>query len=396
MNEIKYRLSEDGCTVTGYEIPKIEIPEGVTTIEDYVFHGTKYLKSVKLPSTITTVNVGAFAGCLDLVEINLPAALSCLGDAAFASCSSLKRVNIEPGNDHFVVVNGVLYTSDMSVMVRALDSPENSHIILTEKQKSAHTGALCGCPSVTHFTFTQNDNVGHHFFEDCKNLKQVDLVDGMWGIGAESFRNTGIETINLPNSVQIIEYGAFADCYSLRHITIPENVKRLLFYTFKNCESLETVELGNGLYLIDDEVFDGATDNLIIIVPENKTIAMYNNYSEIEDYVTKHIDDDTDSDLLFAPYDLKYFMVGGNKRLEPKDTIEMIRRIESEGKKEDDDTSDGDCDDFSHSLDDSLFTSSICSTESKKEVPLPSSDASIDDDPFCSPLSDDLEYDVPF
>lgn len=29
MNEIKYKLSEDGCTVTGYEIQKLEIPEGV-------------------------------------------------------------------------------------------------------------------------------------------------------------------------------------------------------------------------------------------------------------------------------------------------------------------------------------------------------------------------------
>lgn len=386
MNEIKYKLSEDGCTVTGYEIQEIEIPEGVTTIENHVFLGMKYLKSVKLPSTITTIKEGAFAGCVDLEEINLPAALSYLGDAAFASCSSLKRVNIEPGNNHFVVVNGVLYTSDMSVMVRALDSPDNSHIILSEKQTAAHTGALCGCPSVTHFTFARNiDRVEDGFFAGCKNLKQVDLVDGMWGIGAGSFRNTGIETIDLPNSIREIANGAFAECNSLRHITIPENVKRLEFYTFNMCDYLETVELGNKLYLIDEKAFDGLADDLVIIVPENKTIATYNSFSEIEDYVTKHIGDDGESNLLFAPYDLKEFMVGGKKLLKPKDTIEMIRLIESEGKKEDDDTSDGDCDDYPPSLDDDPFG---FPTKHTDDAPY------LDDDPLGSPIKniDEVPY----
>lgn len=389
MNEIKYKLSEDGCTVTGYEIPKIEIPEGVTTIEEEAFFDMKYLKSVKLPSTITTIEEGAFAQCRDLEEINFPAALSYLGDAAFASCSSLKRVNIEPGNDHFVVVNGVLYTSDMSVMVRALDSPENSHIILTEKQKSAHTGALCGCPSVTHFTFARNvDSVGDGFFVGCENLKQVDLVDGIMRIGTQSFYKTGIENIDLPNTIEEIADCAFAECHSLKKITIPENVKILHSYTFAECESLETVELGKKTCLIVKDAFDDFSVNMRIIVPEDRTIATYNSISEIEDYVTEVINDDNRSDILFVPYALTYFMLGGKKLLKPKDTIEMIRRIEAEGKKEDDDTSDGDCYDYPPSLDDDPFGFPTKHTDNAPYL---------DDDPFDSlSNTDDTKNDVPF
>lgn len=384
MNDIKYKLSEDGCSVTGYEIQEIEIPEGVTTIEKEAFFDMKYLKRVKLPSTITTIEEGAFARCLDLEEINFPAALSYLGNAAFSSCSSLKRVNIEPGNDHFVVVKGVLYTSDMSVLIRALNSPENSHIILDEKQKSAHTGALCGCPSVTHFTFARNvDSVGDGFFAGCENLKQVDLVDGILRIGTQSFYKTGIENIDLPNTIEEIADCAFAECHSLKNITIPENVKILHSYTFAECESLETVELGKKTCLIVKDAFDDFSVNLRIIVPEDKTIATYNSISEIEDYVTEFINDDSRSDILFVPYALTYFMVGGNKLLEPKETIEMIRQIDSD-ELDNEDTSDGDCDDYPPSLDDDPFG-------------CPPKPPYLDDDIFDSlSNTDDIKNDVPF
>lgn len=409
MNEIKYKLSDEGCSITGYEIPEIEIPEGVTAIENHVFHEATFLKKVILPSTMTTINVGAFADCINLEEITFPAALSFLGDAAFYNCSSLKRVNIEVGNDHFVVVNGILYTSDMSEMIRALDSPENSHIILTEKQKASHTGALRGCPSLTHFTFARKvGGVGDGFFAGCENLKQVDLVDGMLRIGAESFRNTDIETIDLPKSIQEIACGAFAECYSLRHITIPENVKRLQSYTFKGCDSLETVELGNKMYLIDEEAFEDVSYDLEIIVPENKTIAMYYSYSEIEDYVTKHINDDSESDLLFAPFDLIYFIFGGNKFLEPKETIEMLRQIDSDDSDDDHDDvnkNGGDNDDYlssldnddpSKSLEDKQLDSSSLSNESKDDASSPCSCESIDDYPFGLPNSDNSNEHLPF
>lgn len=328
MNEIKYKLSEDGCSVTGYEIHEIEIPEGVTTIEEEAFLGMNCLKKVKLPSTITKLKNYAFAECGRLEEINIPPALSYIASGAFLHCSSLKHVNIEPSNNHFVVDKGVLYTSDMSVMVHAFNSPENSHITLNENQKAIRFGALMSCLSVTRFTFEiPVERIPAHFFSHCENLKQVDFLDGLRYIGAYAFDSAAIEDINLPNSVEVIEENAFSDCPSLRNITIPEKVKVIRYGTFFNCASLKTVKVGKQLCKIRLDALTGCPNDLQIIVPKGKIVAAYDFCSEIDDFVDEYVRYKHDDAILFIPCELAN-KISGAEVLSPDKTKEFISQID--------------------------------------------------------------------
>lgn len=334
MNELKFKLSEDGCTVTGYEIQELEIPEGVTTIEKEVFSKVKTLKKVILPSTMTAINDYAFAGCEELEEINFPAALSYLGDAAFGFCKSLKRVNIDPGNNHFVIDKGILYTSDMSTIVRVLDSPESSHVILTEKQKSSHMAAFAMCPSITHFTFARPVNhIADIVFCECKNLKQVDLVDGICSIGDNCFYGTAIENIKLPNTVEEIGEGAFASCKSLKSIEIPDKTEVIHIHTFDRCENLKRVVVGDGLCFIEDDAFNGCPRDMEIIVPEGKTVASYDDDSEIDEFIENDLFY-IGGEVLLVPWTLAGRIKG--EVLDPEDTRDMLRELGFD----DDDTAD--------------------------------------------------------
>ena len=58
--------------------------------------------------------------------------------------------------------------------------------------------------------------------------------------------NTYIQSITMPNSIQVIGSYAFANCTSLESIIIPTSVTYISPYTFSGCTALETITLHSG------------------------------------------------------------------------------------------------------------------------------------------------------
>lgn len=50
-----------------------------------------------------------------------------------------------------------------------------------------------------------------------------------------------IESVVIPDGVELIDIWAFRDCKNLKSITIPASVKRIYRRAFEGCSSLETV-----------------------------------------------------------------------------------------------------------------------------------------------------------
>lgn len=75
------------------EIESVEIPEGITEIQDYAFASCFNLKSVKLPSTLKKIGPDAFFHCTALEAIDIPASVKTIDSFAF-SASGLKSVTL--------------------------------------------------------------------------------------------------------------------------------------------------------------------------------------------------------------------------------------------------------------------------------------------------------------
>lgn len=81
-------------------------------------------------------------------------------------------------------------------------------------------------------------------FADCANLKYVDFGASciFKDLPYQTFRNcTSLEEVNLPESIENIGQEAFMGCSTLKHITIPSKVRNI-YRVFVNCTSLENVE----------------------------------------------------------------------------------------------------------------------------------------------------------
>ncbi len=73
-----------------------------------------------------------------------------------------------------------------------------------------------------------------------KNVSLPSEIDGVpvTAIGKETFRNTAIEAVILPDGIQSIGWFAFSGCSNLRSIAIPSSVETIEYGAFDGCTSL--------------------------------------------------------------------------------------------------------------------------------------------------------------
>jgi len=95
---------------------------------------------------------------------------------------------------------------------------------------------------------TQEESIADKTFNDLRRIKYVKLPDGLKTIGTSAFKNSGINTIDIPSSVTSIKNEAFYGSY-LRHINIPENSNMTSIgeYAFCRCNLLKEFVMPNSV-----------------------------------------------------------------------------------------------------------------------------------------------------
>jgi hypothetical protein len=70
------------------------LPQGVTSVDEFTFHGCQNLRSVTIPSSVECIGHCAFEGCSALNSVTIPPSVTHIGQFAFLGCSSLSSVTI--------------------------------------------------------------------------------------------------------------------------------------------------------------------------------------------------------------------------------------------------------------------------------------------------------------
>lgn len=99
----------------------------------------------------------------------------------------------------------------------------------------------------------------------------VIIPDGVTEIGESAFKYQTIKSIKLPNSLKVIGRSAFYANPSLESIIIPDSVEIVEPYAFSDCYALKKVEIGKMVREISYEVLEGCKNIDNIIVDEGNT-----------------------------------------------------------------------------------------------------------------------------
>lgn len=90
------------------------------------------------------------------------------------------------------------------------------------------------------------------------NIKQIILTSGVTNIGSYAFADCfALTLIEIPNSVVDIHSYAFINCESLINIIIPDNVINIGGQVFQGCKALESVMIGSNVSHIGGYTFAG-------------------------------------------------------------------------------------------------------------------------------------------
>lgn len=190
---------------------------------------------------LPVTEIADFSGCnLENAEvIKIGKNVSKIGSWAFENNQKLKMYVVDPENEYYCSVDGVLFTKDMKQL---LFYPLAKDV--TEVEKTASDGKT---QKVKESTYTVPDGVeiiATKAFYKCSVIKEIVLPDSVTEIREKAFfKCSAMENFSLPENVTLIEKDAFGYCSSLKEITIPKGVTAIGDYAFFNCTNLLTVNM---------------------------------------------------------------------------------------------------------------------------------------------------------
>ena len=78
-------------------------------------------------------------------------------------------------------------------------------------------------------------------WKDRTDIEIAEIAKGVTEIGDEAFMGTGLESIKIPQAVQKIGSGAFADCENLVSALLPAHLKARKSSEFYRCDALKKI-----------------------------------------------------------------------------------------------------------------------------------------------------------
>ena len=283
------------------EITKLVIPDGVTSIPNYVFSGCSGLTSVTIPNSVTTISSSAFYNCSGLTSVTIPNSVTTISSSAFNGCSGLQKV-IVPNIDikNWCSITFGSSSANPLSFAHHLYSDENTEItklVIPNDVTSINSYAFYGCSGLTSVTIGNSvTSIGSSAFYDCSGLKKViypnfdikkwcSITFGSpsanplyYAHHLYSDENTEITKLVIPDGVTSIGNYAFYGCSGLTSVTIPNSVTTISSSAFYGCSGLTSVTIPNSVTSIGSYAFDGCS-GLTSVTWNAKNYPAFSSYS---------------------------------------------------------------------------------------------------------------------
>ena len=186
--------------LSGEELQSVVIPDGVTSLGDYLFVGGDRIKSVSIPKSVTSIT---------------PLALCGMGDA-------LEQIIVDKNNPVYRVSNRCLIDIDQKTLVK-------------------------GCKKAFIPDDGSVEQIGAYAFYGC-DISGIDLPATIKMIGNYAFAyTTGATEVLFPEGILHIGTGAFKKCDELTKISISKTLRSVGQTPFSESRNIDTVIYDGGI-----------------------------------------------------------------------------------------------------------------------------------------------------
>ena len=242
---------------------EIRFEEGLTAIGEFAFSKAISVESVTFPNSLQTIGTGAFYHASSLSSVTLGSGLTELGDSAFLETAiynnsptneiyvgnwflalkdtTVSSINIREGTEG--IANSALYANQS---ITAIELPNSVKYI--------GKNAFAGSNIVSIVTGSGILHISDQAFLFCNKL--IDVVLGSYDYVEQTLKESSLQSIG--------NY-AFMNCSKLSRIQIPETVKEIGSYAFRNTELFHNALTGAVYadnWIVDYN--DTVTENVVV------------------------------------------------------------------------------------------------------------------------------------
>ncbi len=203
-------------------IRKIIVNEGVTYIGARAFRNMDVLTEVVFPESVTAIGNGALVGCPSLQSVNIPEGVSEIPASMFSRCTALTEIQLPQG---LKTIGESAFSSSGLISVQIPD---------TVTSMGERVFSQCESLTSAHLPFGLKE-IPDKTFYFCSALTEVDFPSAPTNIGVMAFYETGLTSVTLPESVEIIRTQAF-ESRQLVEMTITGNLTTMGQCAFGNSD----------------------------------------------------------------------------------------------------------------------------------------------------------------
>lgn len=114
--------------------------------------------------------------------------------------------------------------------------------------------------------------MGEYLFEDCTNLKSVEIPETITKYGIYMFKNCkSLTSFTIPSNMTQIPPGTFQFCENLETVTLHDNIKVVGYECFYYCKSLRISSLPDSVITVGSRAFTGCDSITSFEISENVT-----------------------------------------------------------------------------------------------------------------------------
>ena len=275
-----YDISNDGACNPQIKSVTFERNSSCTAIGDHAFAGCDYLKNVIIPDSVNSIGAYAFASCFGLVSLFIGKGVTSIGEGAFEECTQLATLSIGKGvtsigdNAFEGCTPESVHIEDLSAWCRISFGLGASNPL-----SGAKTVYVNQKPTTDPVIPEGVDHISPGAFAECSALTSVTLPSSIKSIGGAAFKDcSGLEAIYITdvaawcgisftnesaNPLYCAEH-LYLNGQLVTELSIPEGVTRIGSYTFAGC-TFDSITMPSTMQEIGEDAFLGCISPLRII-----------------------------------------------------------------------------------------------------------------------------------
>lgn len=254
--DVKGEARKEAWTDHADSIKSVVLGNEVTKLKNNIFKGFSGIESVYFNDKLEKIGESCFEGCTALGAVHIPESVVSIGANAFAS-SGITSLNIHGAPE---------------IEARAFyKCKELSEAYLGNAVWNNFAGyVFYDCSALESIIIPEGvEVINEHQFNGCRSLKEVTFPDTLTAIDFYAFYNcSSLEKIVFPDSLKTVGISAFEQCKSITEVVFPKKMEEIGETSFYDCDDLSNVKMPVEINTLDFSAFSNCDSLHELYLPE--------------------------------------------------------------------------------------------------------------------------------